>query len=327
MRHFTKGLFTLALLPLVIWAGSAQAQICSVSAASGSYGSVDVLPGSAVDTSTTFTINCVLGIPFTTYEMCIQFNPGSPNTSSSARYLGNGTNYLQHELYSDAARTQAWGSWGYATTSYGSNGLTYPLTMSLLGSANATVSIYGRIKANQQTTIPGTYHWTTSSPDIALGLAGNCASQPLGSTISAGTSTWTATVSSNCNISTTALNFGTAGSLNAAISTAGTVSVQCTNTTPYSLGISNGNNVSGSQRRMRLGATTNYINYNLYTDGGYTSNWATSSSATTCSGGAGTCILGTGTGATQTIPVYALVPVQTTPAQGTYTDTDIVTVT
>ena len=43
-----------------------------------------------------------------------------------------------------------------------------------------------------------------------------------------------------------------------------TVSVTCTSGSPYSIGMDNGANVSGSQRRMKNGA--NFLNYDLYTD-------------------------------------------------------------
>jgi spore coat protein U-like protein len=104
--------------------------------------------------------------------------------------------------------------------------------------------------------------------------------------------------------------------------------VQCTNTTPYSIGLDNGTHVSGSQRRMYSASTGSYISYNVYTDSARSSAWSASTSATSCTNGGGTCSLGTGTGATQAaVTVYGRVPPQTTPAIGTYTDTVVVTVT
>jgi spore coat protein U-like protein len=104
--------------------------------------------------------------------------------------------------------------------------------------------------------------------------------------------------------------------------------VQCTNTTPYSIGLGNGNYASGSQRRMYSAATGGYISYNVYTDSGYSDAWTTTTSTSSCTSGGSTCALGTGTGATQAaVSVYGQVPPQTTPVPGTYTDTVVVTVT
>jgi spore coat protein U-like protein len=95
---------------------------------------------------------------------------------------------------------------------------------------------------------------------------------------------------------------------------------------PYSIGLGNGANASGAQRRMRLGATGNYITYNLYTDSAHSHAWKTTTTTTSCGGGANTCDLGTGTGSNQNYTVYGQVPAQTAPSSGAYSDTVVVTV-
>jgi len=72
---------------------------------------------------------------------------------------------------------------------------------------------------------------------------------------------------------------------------------------------------------------SSYLNYNLYTDSGYSNPRTTTTSTTSCTGGANTCVLGTGTGSNQNITVYGQVPTQTAPGGGTYSDTVVVTVT
>ena len=101
--------------------------------------------------------------------------------------------------------------------------------------------------------------------------------------------------------------------------------MKCTNTTPYSIGLDNGVNASGSQRRMQAGSS--FITYNLYTDAARTIAWASTTSATTCTSGASTCVLGTGTASNQNVSVYGRVPPQTSPPAGSYADTIVVTVT
>jgi spore coat protein U-like protein len=78
---------------------------------------------------------------------------------------------------------------------------------------------------------------------------------------------------------------------------------------------------------VRLGATSNYVSYGLFTDSARSHAWTTSTSTTSCTGGASTCVLGTGTGSNQTITVYGRIPAQTAPAIGSFTDTVTVTVT
>jgi spore coat protein U-like protein len=319
-------------LALLFSPTNALAQTCSVNAASGNYGSVDVLPGAFVDTTASFTVTCsgcliAIGCPV---NVCVQFGQGAPNSSSSVRYMGNGSNTVQHELYSDAGRTQTWGSWGYGTSAYGSAGVNLNLSVPFLSSATQSYTVYGRFKAGQQTAVPGTYTWTTTSPDLAytgyLLTSPNCASNP-GSYASAGSSLWTVTVIPNCYISATPLNFGTASFITANIDAAASLTVQCTNTTPYSISLDNGANASGAQRRMLASATSSYVNYGLYTDAARSNAWTSTTSATNCSAGANTCVLGTGTGSSQGITVYGRVPPQTSPQPGTYSDTVVVTIT
>jgi spore coat protein U-like protein len=138
-----------------------------------------------------------------------------------------------------------------------------------------------------------------------------------------------ATTTANCNVSASTLDFGSSPYIIASnIDSTATVTVQCTSTTPYSIGLDNGTNASGSQRRVRLGTSAYYINYNLYTDAARSNAWAATTSTTSCTAGANTCFLGTGTGSNQTATVYGRVPSQTAPAQtGTFTDTVVITVT
>src|SRR5437016_22330 len=88
------------LLLLVLFApAAALAQTCTVTPAAGNYGSVDILAGAAVNTSSTFSVACTGAL--VTLGICIQFDQGSPNSNTSIRYMSNGSSLVQHELYSD----------------------------------------------------------------------------------------------------------------------------------------------------------------------------------------------------------------------------------
>ena len=129
-----------------------------------------------------------------------------------------------------------------------------------------------------------------------------------------------------CTVNAATLDFGSTGLLATLIDATTTLSVTCTNTTPYSVGMDNGANFSAA-RRMRQGATSNYIGYAIYTDAARTNVWTTASSSTTCTT-ASSCFFGTGDGSAQSITVYGRVPaLGTAPAPGAYNDTVTITVT
>lgn len=135
------------------------------------------------------------------------------------------------------------------------------------------------------------------------------------------------TIQAQCVINSTAtLNFGSLGVLGGAGGTANndqytTVAVQCTNTTPYNIGLDAGTTTGGTTAtRLLLNASTSEtVQYKLYTDSGHTTNWGNNVGVDTSGQ--------TGTGASQTFNIYGRIPPQTTPTPGTYADTVTVTVT
>jgi spore coat protein U-like protein len=134
----------------------------------------------------------------------------------------------------------------------------------------------------------------------------------------------TITLVSSCSISANTLNFGSSvGLLTSAVTGNSTLSVTCSNTTPYNVGL-DGGNVSGSTVSSRLmagttaGNTGTTIGFQLYTTSGLSTVWGNSIGTNTVSG--------TGTGSAQTLTVYAQVPAQTTPKPDTYQTTITATV-
>lgn len=162
---------------------------------------------------------------------------------------------------------------------------------------------------------------------FALALAA-AASAPAGAaTYSNGTATAqfnvTLTLQANCAITANPLNFGTTGLLAAAVNQATTLSVTCTNSTPYNVGL-DGGGVAGSTVASRLmagtaaGNTTTTVGFQLYQDSGHNTIWGNTQGTDT--------VAGTGTGAAQTIQVYGQVPSQATPKPDTYQATILATV-
>jgi spore coat protein U-like protein len=128
------------------------------------------------------------------------------------------------------------------------------------------------------------------------------------------------TITASCTIiSASTLNFGSQGVLTANVDQTSALQVQCTNTTPYNIGLNVGTGAGATVaiRKMTSGGAT--INYSLYTDSGRTTVWGNTVGTDT--------VPATGNGASQNYTVYGRVPAQTTPAPATYTDTITVTVT
>ncbi len=134
----------------------------------------------------------------------------------------------------------------------------------------------------------------------------------------------TATVTSSCTVSGTTLNFGASIDPLAAsvpLDATSTLSVVCTNTTPYTVALNAGANAGGpanfSARAMKSGVHS--LGYQLYLDAGRATVWGdgTASSSTSA---------GTGTGSTQTLTIYGRLPSLANVVPGSYTDTVTVTV-
>jgi spore coat protein U-like protein len=157
-----------------------------------------------------------------------------------------------------------------------------------------------------------------------IGLGGLAGLVLVGGSASATTTTSTfgvtLAITAQCVINSTALlDFGSSGVINANKDTNSPLVVQCTNSLPYTVALDKGTTSGGAitQRLLVNGSAT--VNYNLYTDSPGGTLWG--------DGTNGVTLGGTGNGAAQTITIYGRVPIQTTPAAGTYTDPVTVTVT
>ena len=159
----------------------------------------------------------------------------------------------------------------------------------------------------------------TGAAILAAGIA-----VPQGAMAATASSTMsvTATVTANCTVSTTALAFGNVNTISGSdVDSTGSLSIRCTNGTPWSAtaGVGSGSGASYANRRMTSGA--NLLNYNIYTTAARTVVWGNGTSGTAP-------IPGTGTGAAQAVTVYGRVSSgQTSAPAGAYADTVAVTVT
>jgi spore coat protein U-like protein len=313
-----RSLTIAAILVAIHVSAPAMAQSCTITNGSGSYGNVNVLSGAASDSTSSFTVTCS-GNRNATVRLCIEMGAGESATDGGKRALSSGSKFLDHEFYSDAARTKLWGSWGAVIIAYGSGGVMQDLPLGATGSASQTFTLYGRVLANQQNAAPLSYTWTGESPGLEYGYAGNVACPTGGNRTYAGNTVWTATVLANCTVSASGVNFGASGSINTNVDATGTVSVQCTNATPYTVALNGGNAGAGDPTQRKMSKGTETITYGLYQNPARSLPWGSTSGGNTAGG--------TGSGGSQALTVYGRVASQATPSPGTYTDTVVVTVT
>lgn len=152
---------------------------------------------------------------------------------------------------------------------------------------------------------------------LALGLA----TTPAFATTATITFNVTANVATNCTVSATALGFGSyTGAVNSAQST---VTVTCTNTTPYTVGLDAGKFTTGSVTNRQMSPTgtptAGGLLYGLFSNGTWTTNWGNTLATN--------WVIGTGNGAAQALTVYGQIPAAQFVTPGSYTDTITATVT
>lgn len=114
------------------------------------------------------------------------------------------------------------------------------------------------------------------------------------------------------------INFGTVDSSATGLSASSNISVTCSKTTPYNVGLqpSNSSTTGGGVMRADTGGVTDTVAYQLRSVSATGPVWGSTATETAVGNG----VAGTGTGAAQTIPVFATVAsANVTP--GTYRDT------
>jgi spore coat protein U-like protein len=312
-------LFVVLSMLGMLWAmPSAQAQTCTITRpATIAFGNVDVLLNTAVDITANVSVSCT-GLANQTVRVCL--NMGDPNTGTVGgnRRALNGTNVLQYQFYSDAARTVKWSSW-----KTGGVGVEVLVTLNAAGTTTTPVvrTIYGRVFAGQQTVPAGAYNANFSGTFTHQRSRYTSTGQSC-PTMTQGTLAWnfamSAVVPAKCVVSSATMSFGTPSILNTNIDAQTNIGIACSQGLPYQVQLDGG--LSGATnptlRRMTKGAE--FVTYGLYRDAARTLPWGATLGGNTLSG--------TGNGNSVATPVYGRVPVQTTPTPGVYTDTVVITV-
>nr|WP_244423681.1 spore coat U domain-containing protein [Nitratireductor pacificus] len=152
-------------------------------------------------------------------------------------------------------------------------------------------------------------------------LASFASAGPVHSATATGTMNVRVTIQAECTVVSAAdLDFGTQGVLSADIDQTTTINVQCTDGTPYNVGLNAGTGAGASvTTRYMTGPGSAVVAYGLYRDAAHALVWGDTVSSDT--------VGGTGNGSSQALTVYGNVPPQTTPAAGAYADLVTITIT
>jgi spore coat protein U-like protein len=117
---------------------------CTVTAADLAFGTVDPLGGN-VDQTTTVTVRCTKNTSYT-----VGLNAGTTAGASLAqRLMANGSDTMNYNLYTDAARTTVWGNSAAAPTWVSGTGAG-------MGTAQA-LTVYGRVPSGQTNLAVGSF--------------------------------------------------------------------------------------------------------------------------------------------------------------------------
>lgn len=313
----------------LFWHRPAQATISCTNTAMSSlaFGSVDP-QSTQTDSAASFTYTCSNNSLLTTYSATICFSIGEPaGGPTNPRQMNDGAgNKLNFQMYQNPTRSIVWGSqfFGASLTPLVVN-ITLSGTLGGNSSVNGTATLYGRVLNNQTTAIPGNYTDAYSNVDTAVTVnqqtgntaPGSCGGSQTGSVFPF---TVSATVVKKCTVTASPLNFGNGvGLLTTAVNATSTLGVQCSNGTPYNVGLDAGTNAGGNINARKMVLAGNNITYQLYQNSARSTVWGNTIGSNT--------VAGTGSGNTQSLTVYGQVPAQATPPAGTYNDTVNVTVT
>jgi spore coat protein U-like protein len=125
-------------------------------------------------------------------------------------------------------------------------------------------------------------------------------------------------VAKDCGVTATNLAFG--NYTGALVDSTSTISVTCTSTTTYNVGLNAGLATGATvTNRSMTGPGSALLHYSLFSNSGYTTNWGNTVGTNT--------VAGTGNGVVQSLTVYGQVPAGQHSTPGSYTDTITVSVT
>lgn len=299
------------LLALAIWPSHAQANVDCNASGSMSFGTS--LTGTGA-----INYSCRnYGSAAVTFTICSARGPVAWPGTEAQPVMSSGNAYLNYNLYTTASRAQIWASNALITAS---------VSIPAGGLRTGTLSFYGFIPSGQGRPA-GTYQAWFYQTMVGIQVTGNPTCQRTSANFAGREFTMpvSATLVNACTVTAGAgsnINFGVIQSTATYRSASSQIAVNCPNGTAYNIGLApSSGSTTGAGVMSGSAGNTAKVPYQLRKTSGTGEVWG--NTATTSSTGNG--VSGTGTGANQTIAVYATLPSANYPAD-TYRDTVTVTV-
>ena len=306
-------LCVLLVAVLLAWGMPARAQTCTVASTSGlNFGSnLRSSPTDQIDVNGTIELTCIGGGNGQPRRACLSLGTAMP--VPDPRTMTSGANTLNFQVYGNSTSGAV-----IATSGSESTGMIMERSFTSGSPSNTPVNvsfpIAGRLFANQ-TVAAGNY---TAALAIATGAgnipAGGCA--PSDMVLQPANFVATAHVGADCSLDIPDVSFGSVTSLANPIDATTTARVTCTSGASWMLSLNAGStpgNTYAARRMSAGGSGPGVVEYQIYRDPGPANVWGNGTMGTVTR-------TGTGTGATQSIPIYVRVPAQAPQPEGTYSD-------
>ena len=282
------------------------------------FGNVDPFIGGNVLTQVTVNWSCTRGLFDSTQNtMCVHVGNDNSGGMLPRRLVPNSNQppTIPFNVYTTAARVEVVGQPGGATNA----GIPVNVNMPFFTfNDSGTVTFYGLLPGPLPGTARAEFHQALmTGSQVRVRTGGFNQSCSAGAGAITGNYTFTAQVNipDQCQVSATDLDFGTRNTPLAQVDSTSTVTVRCTNTTDFDVGLNDGLN---GNRQMSNGS--GQVAYQLYQNAGRTILWG-NTTGTLQSG------VGLGTGGAQNFTVFGRVFADPTAEPGSYSDTVTVEVT
>jgi len=283
--------------------------VCSLTG--GSYSTLNFNGSNAATGSVAFT--CTSNNSPGTYTICAGLgNPSAPGTNTQPVMTGPGN--INFNLYTNAAYTSVWSASNPLQTT-----ITVPAGTGI--TVSGTMPYYGFI-ADGQGLPAGIYNASFSNTVLGAISAGTC--QVSAGVVSGLTGTLPVAdnVTAACSVTATNIGLGIVASVATNVQGSGTITIECSPSTKYNVGLAPSNgNANGAGTMSGSAGNSNTVPYQLYQDSLYSIPWGNTATSTSVGNG----VAGHGNGHAQPYPVYVLMPSANFQAD-TYQDTVTITV-
>jgi spore coat protein U-like protein len=283
------------------------------------FGTVDPFTGGNVLSQVTVNWSCTRGLFESTQNtMCIHVGTDNNGSILPRRLVANSNQppLIPFNVYTTAARVEVVGQPGGATNV----GIPINVDMPFFGNRtdSGTVTLYGLLPGPLPGTTRAEFHqalMTNSQVRVREGGFNQSCSAGAGAITDNYSLTAQVNIPDQCQVSATDLDFGTRNTPLAQVDSTSTVTVRCTNSTDFEVGLNGG--LTGN-REMTNG--TDQVAYELYQDAARSVDWG-NTPGTLQTG------IGLGTGSAINLTVYGRVFANPTAEAGSYSDTVTVEVT